>query len=167
MLPRWSSGKASTCQCRRGWFDPWVGKMPWRRKWQPTPAFLPGKFHGQRSLVDYSPWGRKELGHDSEWACVHVHTHFESLNPWKVALRVFLEQLVHSLWEPGWARRIGLSKHKGSVLWMLLLLTEAGILLHWLQVPPSLAEAMSLGLKSPMPFPPFFLSSLWEPDIKD
>ena len=41
-------------------FDPWVGKIPWRRKWQPTPVFLPGKFHGQRSLVGYSPWGRKE-----------------------------------------------------------------------------------------------------------
>ena len=41
-------------------FDPWVGKIPWRRKWQPTPVLLPGKFHGQRSLVGYSPWGRKE-----------------------------------------------------------------------------------------------------------
>ena len=41
--------------------DPWVGKIPWRRAWQPTPVFLPGKFHGQRNLVDYSPQGRKEL----------------------------------------------------------------------------------------------------------
>ena len=40
-------------------FDPWVGKIPWRRKWQPTPVFLPGKPHGQRSLVGYSPWGHK------------------------------------------------------------------------------------------------------------
>ena len=37
------------------------GKIPWRRKWQPTPVFLPGKSHGQRSLVDYSPWCHKEL----------------------------------------------------------------------------------------------------------
>ena len=37
------------------------GKIPWRTKWQPTPILLPGKFHGQRSLVGYSPWGRKEL----------------------------------------------------------------------------------------------------------
>ena len=36
-------------------FNPWVGKMPWRREWQPTPVFLPGEFHGQKSLVDYSP----------------------------------------------------------------------------------------------------------------
>ena len=41
-------------------FDPWVGKIPWSRKWQPTPVFLPGKFHGQRSLVGCSPWGCKE-----------------------------------------------------------------------------------------------------------
>ena len=41
-------------------FDPWFRKIPGRRKWQPTPAFLPGKFHGQRNLVDYSPWGCKE-----------------------------------------------------------------------------------------------------------
>ena len=42
-------------------FDPWVGKIPWRRAWQPTPVSLPGESHGQRSLVGSSPWGRKEL----------------------------------------------------------------------------------------------------------
>ena len=42
-------------------FDPWVGKIPWRRKWQPTPVFLPGESHGERILVGYSPWGCKEL----------------------------------------------------------------------------------------------------------
>jgi len=41
-------------------FDFWVGKVLWRREWLPTPVFLPGEFHGQRSLVDYSPWGHKE-----------------------------------------------------------------------------------------------------------
>ena len=46
---------------RRRGFDPWVWRMPWRRKWQPTPVFLLGKPHGQRSLVGYSPWGHKEL----------------------------------------------------------------------------------------------------------
>ena len=43
-------------------FDPWVGKIPWRRKWQRTPVFLPGKSHGQMSLAGYSPWGRRDLG---------------------------------------------------------------------------------------------------------
>ena len=55
-LPWWLSGKEPTCQCRRLGFDPWVGKFPWRRKWQPTPVFLPGESHGQRSLVGYGPW---------------------------------------------------------------------------------------------------------------
>ena len=41
--------------------DPWVGKIPWRREWQLTPVFLPGEFHGQRSLAGYSPWDCKEL----------------------------------------------------------------------------------------------------------
>ena len=49
---------------QRPGFDPWVGKIPWRRKWQPIPIFLPGKSHGQRSLVGYSPWGHKRVGHD-------------------------------------------------------------------------------------------------------
>ena len=46
-------------QCRRPRFDPWVGKI-WRSEWLPTPIFLPGEFHGQRSLEGYSPWGFRE-----------------------------------------------------------------------------------------------------------
>ena len=56
-FPPWLSGKESTCQCRRRGFDPWIGKMPWRRKWQPTPVFSPGKSHGQRSLAGYTVHG--------------------------------------------------------------------------------------------------------------
>ena len=56
-------GKESTCKCRR-WkrsgFCPWIGKIPWKRKWQTTSIFLPEKFNGQRSLVGYSPSGGKE-----------------------------------------------------------------------------------------------------------
>ena len=62
-LPRWHSGKDFSWQCRRHKscsFDPWVGKIPWNKKWQPTSVFLPGKFYGQRSLANYSPGGRKE-----------------------------------------------------------------------------------------------------------
>ena len=47
-------------KCRKRRFDPSVGKILWRRRWQPTPVFLPGKSHGQRSLVGYCPWGHKE-----------------------------------------------------------------------------------------------------------
>ena len=57
-----SSGEEPTCQRRghkRYGFDPWVGKIPWRRAWQPTPALLPGEFHGRRSLADYRLWGHK------------------------------------------------------------------------------------------------------------
>ena len=62
-----TSGKEPNCQCRRHkrWgFDSRVGKIPWRRAWQPTPVFLPGKAHGQRSLVGYSPWGLRRVGHN-------------------------------------------------------------------------------------------------------
>ena len=51
-------GKEPTCQCRRfkrRGFNPWVGKIPWKRSWQPIPIFLPGESHGQKSLVGYSP----------------------------------------------------------------------------------------------------------------
>ena len=54
---RW---KRNCLQCRRPGLNPWVRKIPWRRKWLPTPVFLPGEFYGQRSLVVYSPWGHKE-----------------------------------------------------------------------------------------------------------
>ena len=52
--------KKPPVQCRRPRFDSWVGKTPWRRARQPTPVFLPGESHGQRSLMGYSPWGHKE-----------------------------------------------------------------------------------------------------------
>ena len=58
------SDKEDTCQCRRRGFNPWVKKIPWRRKWQPTPVYLPGKSHRQRSLEGYSPWGGTRVGHD-------------------------------------------------------------------------------------------------------
>ena len=69
---------AQTVKClsttRETRFDPWVGKIPWRRKWQSTPVLLPGKAHGQRSLVGYSPWGHKELD-TTEWLHIHIQTH--------------------------------------------------------------------------------------------
>ena len=56
-----AQGKESACQCKRHQLDPLVSKVPWRRKWRSTPVFLSGESHGQRSLVDYSSWGCKEL----------------------------------------------------------------------------------------------------------
>ena len=62
-FPDGTSGKDSTCQSRRHerhGLNPWVGKIPWSGKWNPTPVSLPEKLHGQRSLVGYSAWGHKE-----------------------------------------------------------------------------------------------------------
>ena len=63
-FPWWLNGKELTYQCRNRGLDPWIGKIPWRREWQPTLVFLPGKFHGQKSLLGYSPRGHKRVGHD-------------------------------------------------------------------------------------------------------
>ena len=73
-FPGVSSSKDPACQCwrhKRHWFHPWVMKIPWRRAWQPSPIFLPGEFHGQRSLAGYSPWGHK----DSDVTKVTWHAH--------------------------------------------------------------------------------------------
>ena len=64
-------------QCRRPGFNPWIRKIPWRREWQPTPVFLPGEFHGQRSLAGCNLLGHKDLDM-TEWlthAYTHAHTH--------------------------------------------------------------------------------------------
>ena len=74
-LPRWLSGKEPACQCsshKRHGFDPWVGRIPWNRKWQPTPVILPGKYHAQRSL-EATVHGVKKVRHDL--AAEHAHTH--------------------------------------------------------------------------------------------
>ena len=72
-----ASGKKSACQCKRCTrpkrqrFNPCDGKIPWSKKWQPTPVFLPGKFQGQKSLVGYSSWGHKQL--DTTQPTHHCH----------------------------------------------------------------------------------------------
>ena len=64
-------------------FYPWVRKIPWRRKWQPTPVFLPGESHGRRSLVGSSPWGRKELDTTER---LHFHLHSCFSHVWLLAI---------------------------------------------------------------------------------
>ena len=63
-LPWWFSGREPTCQYSRHGFDPWARKIPWKRKWQPIPVFLPEKSRGQRSLAGYSPWGCMQKSHN-------------------------------------------------------------------------------------------------------
>ena len=78
----WHSGKDSSSHCRRykrQGFDPWLGKIPWRRKWQPIPVFFTGKFHWQRSLAGSSPWGHKESDTTERvCACARAHTHTQT-----------------------------------------------------------------------------------------
>ena len=78
-IPSWHSSKEFACQCwnhKRCRFDPWVGKIPWRRKYQLAPIFFHRKFHGQRNLVGCSQWGRKELDPTEQLSSrTHTHTH--------------------------------------------------------------------------------------------
>ena len=76
-FPGGSVGKESACSGRRSGFDPWVGKITSSRKWQPTPVFLPGEFHGQRSLTGYSLWGHKESDFNT-----HTHRHPTDKSSW-------------------------------------------------------------------------------------
>ena len=77
--------KKSACQDTSPGFYPWVRKIPWRRKWQPTPVFLPRKSHGQRSLAGCSPWGHKESD-TAEWLKQQEHSNY-----------------VPDVWGQGWA----------------------------------------------------------------
>ena len=72
-FPQWLRSYRICLQYRIPGSSPWVGKIPWRREWPPTPLFLPGEFHGQRSLAGYNPQDRKEL--DTTERLRHTHTH--------------------------------------------------------------------------------------------
>ena len=88
--------KKPGCQCRRGkrcGFDPWIGKIPWRRAWQPTAVFLPEEFHGQRSLVAYSPWGRKESDRTERL----IHTREEVVNLVSALQQVMWQEVLYIL----------------------------------------------------------------------
>ena len=76
--PLWLRWLRICLQCRRPGFDPWIRKIPRRREWLPTPVFLTGISHGQRSLVGYSPWGRKDS--DTTEQLTHTHTHTQMLH---------------------------------------------------------------------------------------
>ena len=93
-FPGGASGKAAACQCgrfKRRRFDPWVGKIPWRRVWQPTPVFVPGESHGQKSLEGYSPWGRTRLQRLS----MHAYTLHWMQSKWELLFLKLLGSLVH------------------------------------------------------------------------
>ena len=136
-FPSGASGKELACHR----FDPWVGKIPWRRRWQPIPVFLPGESHGQRSLVGYNPWGYR-VGRD--WAlreCIwNLHNrsetsphhapkaertgspqphptsgfHFRTLFPLKSHLHVLFAPLF--LWFNWWTGERGIMGLRGNII---------------------------------------------------
>ena len=91
-LPWRLSGKESASQCRRLGFFPWVGKVPWRRKWQPTPVFSPGKSHGQRSLVGYSQ-DRYIVDSEVAQSCLTLYDPMDSSQPGSYVHGIFQASL--------------------------------------------------------------------------
>ena len=86
-FPGGSDGK----ECGIRGFNPWVGKIPWRRKWQPTPIFLPGKFHGWRSLAGYSPWRCKKLDTTERTCPIHNSTTERQINQFKNEQKIWID----------------------------------------------------------------------------
>ena len=97
-FPGGASSKESACQCRGWGFDPWVRKIPWKRDWQPTPVFLPGESHGQRSLAGYSPWDLKELDTTEHVGLKHGDTaSFNTVSAIYLAASIRLSKMYGSL----------------------------------------------------------------------
>ena len=90
-LPRWfqwlKNHPVKCRRCKRHGFDPWVGKIPWRRAWQLTPVFLPRKSNGQESLVGYSSWGYKESDTTEVTQHTHMHTTLAE-DSWSVSIKI-------------------------------------------------------------------------------
>ena len=88
-------------QCRRWWFDPWVRKIPWRMRWQPTPRFSPGESHGQRNPAAYSPWGREswtQLKQLSAQTCILISRACLTPSLYDSLYLFLLQKKTQSLW---------------------------------------------------------------------
>ena len=129
---------------RETWIQSLGREDPRRREWQPTPVFLPRESHGQRSLVEYSPWGCKEL--DTTEQPTHTHTHNYKLSEWESGLSVHhcmlcISHPQSSILYQASIHHIGVKSHgKCSLVWgseplenkfQVILLGEA----HWLKLP--------------------------------
>ena len=119
-LPRRCSGKESACQrrrCKRCRLNPRVEKIPWRRKWQPTPVLLPGEFHGQRSLVDYSPWGHNESDRTEQLTLSVPPSSTETtIRKWAALIPA-----VHMSWIcPGLSLELNMLGHKSHLFYFLV-----------------------------------------------
>ena len=100
-FPTGSVRKKSACQCRRCVFNPWVGKIPQRKKWEPIPVFLPGESHGQRNLVGYSPWGHRRVRHNlatnNNNPDIHCSTIYKT-KTWKQCKYPLTEEWINKFW---------------------------------------------------------------------
>ena len=121
-FPSGSVGKVCL-QCGSPGFNPWAGKIPQRRKWQPTPAFLPGEFHGQRSLVGYSSWGRKEWD-TTEWLALSLSLWCGGL-PWWLSGEEPTCQCRSCRFSP-WVRRIPWRREWQPTTWRIPWTEEPG-----------------------------------------
>ena len=133
-LPWWLRGQRIHPQCRTSGFDPWVGKIPWRREWQLTAVFLLGESHGQMSLEGSSPWGHKE-----------------SDTTERLTLSLSLHQVLASgcrTWLPDWVTNLG------PLDW------EPGVLATG---PPGKSPHLLTALTLPPAAPSLSLSSSWGP----
>ena len=105
-FPGGSDGKESACNAG-GRFNSWIRKIPWRREWQPTPVFLPGKSHGQRSRAGCRPWGHKESDSTEWWTLSSLYPLF--LHP---SLFSGMTQSPRAITEPSWWAIIVISRSK-------------------------------------------------------
>ena len=94
-FPSGASGKEPACQCRRHKrhrFHLWVGTIPWRRKWQPTPVFLPRKSYGHRNLVGYSPSGHKESDMTERLHFTSLQKLSRRINGWRITKKIIKKE---------------------------------------------------------------------------
>ena len=100
-FPGGASGKEPACKCKRCktcGFDPWVRKIPWRRAGQPTPVFLSGEPHGQKSPVGYSPWGHKEGYDGSNLAHTLLFLEVDRMNKKRISLVLFPKSFLKTIY---------------------------------------------------------------------
>ena len=142
-----SNGKESACQCRRPNFDYWVGKMPWRRKWQSTPAFLPGKSHGQRSLAGYSPCNCKES--DMTEQLTQTYTDHKVEKMFTSSIKEKYLWCCRDSWELLDCKEIQPVHPKGNPFWIFIGSTDVKLKLqsfhHLIQRTDSLGKTLMLG----------------------
>ena len=131
--------------CRRCGFYPWVGKIPWRKKWQPIAIFLPGKSHGQRSLVGYTPWGCKRVRHD--WATKQQQQCWASFHMLIGYLYIF-------------SREMSIQVHRSFKKLVALLLLLSSISLHIMDILYQIYDLQIFSLISLILFTLLIVSSL-------